>query len=153
MDRLLKLDPTILGMISAFGAALAYGGSQVVGKKVVTEIAPPLVASLFALMFGALVLAVIFHRDIPQDIKAPRKGFLFISLAGMASSGGVLFMFTALSHAPVVVVSPVASVTPLFSLLFTHIFLQRLERVTLRIIAGTLLVVLGVAVVTLGNGY
>ena len=151
LSRLVKLDPALLGMASAFGAAMAYGGSQVVGRKVVTEFAPPLVASLFALFFGALVLAILVHRDVPQDIKAPRNSFLFIGLAGVASSAGVLFMFTALSLAPVVVVSPVASVTPLFALVFTHLFLQRLERVTLRIVIGTLLVVFGVALVTIGN--
>ena len=146
-----KLEPTALGLLLALGAAMAYGGGTVVGRKVVTDFAPPLVASLFALLFGALILAALIHRDIPQDRKAPRRAFLLIGLAGLCSSAGVALLFTALSLEPVVVISPVISLNPIFALLFTHLFLQQLERVTLRIIAGTVLVVLGVILVTIGT--
>ncbi len=146
-----KLSPVALGILAAFGAALAYGSGQVVARMVVTTLAPPLVTSFFALLFGSMVLAVVIRRDVPQDLKAPRRTFLYITLAGLNSSTAVVLMFTALSLEPVVVVSPVASLTPLFALVFTHLFLQRLERVTLRIVAGTLLVVAGIALVILGS--
>jgi drug/metabolite transporter (DMT)-like permease len=147
----MKLSPSTVGILAAFGAALAYGSGQVVARQVVTNVASPLVTSFFALLFGSLVLAVVVRRDVPQDMKAPRRTFLYVTLAGLASSTAVVLMFTALSLAPVVVVSPVASLTPLFALVFTHLFLQRLERVTLRIVVGTLLVVAGIVLVVVGS--
>lgn len=146
-----KLSPATLGILAAFGAALAYGSGQVVARMVVTKLAPPLVASFFALLFGSMVLAVVVRRDVPQDMKAPRRTFLYVTLAGLSSSTAVVLMFTALSLAPVAAVSPVASLTPLFALLFTHLFLQRLERITLRVVAGTLLVVVGVVLVVVAS--
>ncbi len=146
-----KLSPVTLGILAAFGAAMAYGGGQVVARQVVTNVASPLVASLFALLFGSAVLAVAIHRDVPKDLKAPRRTFLYVALAGLCSSTAVVLMFTALSMAPVAAVSPVGSLTPLFALLFTHLFLQRMERVTLRVVAGTLLVVLGVVLVVVAS--
>ncbi|MSQ40803.1 MAG: hypothetical protein EXR55_03910 [Dehalococcoidia bacterium] len=148
---LLRLSPGALGILAAFGAALAYAGAQVVGRQVVTGMASPVVVSFFALLFGAAILGVLIGRGVSQDLKAPRKTFLYISLAGVSSSVAVVLMYMALSREPVVVVSPVASLTPLFVLVFTHFFLQRLERLTLRIVAGTLLVVVGVVLVILGS--
>ncbi len=44
--------------------------------------------------------------------------------------------------------APLVGISPLVSILLTHLFLQRLERVTWRTVLGALLVVIGV---TLGN--
>ena len=141
-----------LGYAAAMGAAMAYGASQTVGRHVATEIAPPLVATAFALLFGFGYISLMFHRHIPHDLRtSPRRGFLLFGLSGIASSTGVTFLFFALSNAPVVVVSPVAAVNPLITLALAHIFLQRLERITKRTILGTLLVVLGIVIVTLSR--
>ena len=51
----------------------------------------------------------------------------------------------ALARAPGVVVSPIAALYPLGAMLFTHLFLKRLERVTFRIVCGASLIVLGVS--------
>ncbi len=141
-----------LGYGFAMGAALSYGASQTVGKHVTTEHAPPLVGTAFALLFGLAYVSVMFHRHIPTDVKTSRRqGFLFFGLSGIASSLGVTMLYFALSKAPVVVVSPVVAINPLITLTLAHIFLQRLERITKRTILGTLLVVLGVVIITLSR--
>ena len=58
-------------------------------------------------------------------------------------------MFVALENADVVVVSPVSSTNPLFTLLFAAILLRDLERFNIRILMGSMLVVLGVVVISL----
>ena len=141
-----------LGYGFAMGAALSYGASQTVGKHVTTEYAPPLVGTAFALLFGLAYVSVMFHRHIPTDLKSsPRKGFLWFGLSGIASASGVTFLYFALSKAPVVVVSPVVAINPLITLTLAHLLLQRLERITKRTMLGTLLVVLGVVIITLSR--
>ena len=131
---------------------MAYGASQIVGKHVTTEYAQPLVATAFALLFGFVYISFMFHRHIPHDLRtSSRRGFLWFGLSGIASASGVTFLFFALSNAPVVVVSPVAAISPLITITLVHIFLQRFERITKMTILGTLLVVLGVIIITLSR--
>ena len=144
----LKTNTVALGVVVAFFAAASYGGSQVVGRKVVTELAPPLVAALFALFFGAVILGMIATPKIFQIPKSPRKSIMFICLSGIFASGGITLLYSALGVAPVVVVSPVASLTPLFALLFARLFLERLEKVTRQTVLGTLLVLIGIIIIS-----
>ena len=60
----------------------------------------------------------------------------------------MLLSFEALSRGQVVVVSPVLATNPLFTLLLAMVLLRGLEQITLRVIAGTCLVVLGIVVLT-----
>jgi drug/metabolite transporter (DMT)-like permease len=51
----------------------------------------------------------------------------------------------------VVVISPIVSSSPLVTLFLAHVFLTRLERVTKRLLFGTLLTVGGVVLVVIGH--
>ena len=147
----LKTNTALLGVVVAFFAAASYGGSQVVGRKVVTELAPRLVAALFALFFGALILGMIAAPKVAKIPKSPRKSIMFICLSGVFASGGIALLYSALGVAPGGVVSPVASLTPLFALLFTRLFLEKLERVTRQIVLGTLLVLAGIIIISIAT--
>jgi drug/metabolite transporter (DMT)-like permease len=50
-----------------------------------------------------------------------------------------------------VLVAPIVGTSPLFAIAMTHLFLQRLERVTWRTALGASLVAAGVALVTFGG--
>ncbi len=143
--------PVVMGMISSGLAAVCYGSSQFLARKLVTEQAPPFVVATYALLAGMVVLSVVTHRGIIKDRRAPRRAFLMMALAGLATTAGVTFNLLALSRAPVVIVAPVSSITPLVSLALAHIFLQRLERVTPRIWLGAALVMAGVATIAVGS--
>jgi drug/metabolite transporter (DMT)-like permease len=60
-------------------------------------------------------------------------------------------MYFALNSAPLVVVSPVFAINPLVTLILASIFLKRLERITKRMVFGTLLVILGIVVITISR--
>jgi drug/metabolite transporter (DMT)-like permease len=143
--------PVVMGMISSGLAAVCYGSSQFLARKLVTEEAPPFVVATYALLTGMVILGVVTHRGIIKDRRAPRRAFLMMVLAGLATTAGVTFNLLALSRAPVVIVAPVSSITPLVSLALAHIFLQRLERVTPRIWLGAALVVAGVGIIAVGS--
>jgi drug/metabolite transporter (DMT)-like permease len=69
--------------------------------------------------------------------------------AGVANSAFLLSYYAALSVAPVVLVQPVLQTSPLFVIVLSVIFLQRLERVTPRIVLAAAVVALGAAVVSI----
>ena len=143
----------VLGYLAAVGSALSYAFGTLAGRKIVTDYAPPMVGVAFAMMFGTVVMAVLFHRHALRDLAvAPKRAWMHLMLAGLSSAWGASFLFLALSKAPVVLVAPLAGASPLVAVLLTHMFLQRLETVTWPTVAGALLVVAGVALIAVGRG-
>ena len=94
---------------------------------------------------------MVFHRSVIQDLRVPNPRLVWFGLSGLASAWGVTFLFFGMSHAPVVVVAPMAAANPLITLLLARFLLQNLESITPRVILGVLLVVLGVCLVAFGN--
>lgn len=145
------LDRThIIGYLLATAASISYGASLVLAKQVVEEV-PALVGASIGMVFGMLVLGAISAKDMKRDIGAPRRAFVWAGLSGLAAGGGIALMFLAMSKAPVVVVAPMIAVNPLTAILFGQIFIRNIERLTPRILAGALLVVVGVIIISLGR--
>ena len=142
----------LFGYAAAIGAAACYGTLAVLGRKIATDIAPPLVANSFSMILGTLVLTLIFQSHIRRDFKVrpEKRGWLFVALAGCASTWGVTCWFLALGEAPAILVAPLAAVHPLFTVLLALVFLRGVERVTARTILGTLMVIGGVILITFG---
>ena len=140
----------LLGYAASLGAALCYGAGQVVARHIVTNVASPLVLAAYSFLFGSLFLYPLARQDISKALESPRRTLWLLIGAGLASTWGVIFVTLALSRAPVVVVAPIVSISPLLTVLLTHLFLRRVERVTPRVVGGTLLVVGGVTLVILG---
>lgn len=138
----------LIGILFALGAAVAYGASQVLTRRSVHDLAPPLVGTLIALAWGTLGFAVLSVRAVGQGVGDFRRGALFFAAGGIFSASGVILLFQALSRGEVVVVSPVAATNPLFTLLFASLLLRGVERITRRIVLGALLVVAGVVVLS-----
>ena len=136
------------GWVCAFTAALSYGASNVLTRQSVDELAP-LVGSMVALFAGTFGLLAISARNLGSyGTSDPRRGLLFFALAGIFSTVGLVFLFLALDRAAVVVVTPVSSTSPLFTLIFAALLLRGVERLTARVVLGAALVVAGVIVLT-----
>ncbi len=142
---------TFIGITFGIVAALAYGLSSVLIKRSLADLAPPLVGAAVALLSGTLVLLVIGARDLRTNLVQNRKGVGFLLLAGISASLGVVSSYFALSLAPVVTVSPLQSTSPFFVMLVSYLFLRRLERITPRLILGSILVVFGAILITIGR--
>ena len=143
----------VLGYAAALGAAASYGVLSVIGRKLVTDYASPVVVTSMSMVLGSMIMGAMFHRHVATDaVGAPKRAWLWVVLAGIASTWGVGFWYFALSRAPVVLVAPVAGTHPLVSIVATHLFLQRLEQVTWRTVAGAVLIVIGVAFIAIGRG-
>ena len=142
----------LIGSGLALVAAALYGASSVVAKKAMGDYdIPPVVFTSFSLFFGTMMLFALAQRDIGSNLAVPRRYFGFIMAAGVSSGSAVTFLALALNRAPVAVITPVLSLSPLVTLILVHLFLQRLERVTVRVVLGTVIALTGVILVIVGG--
>jgi drug/metabolite transporter (DMT)-like permease len=152
LDAATQRRRVLAGYMAALVAAVGYGAGSVIIRTVVTDHIEPMVAAAYSLLLGTAVMVLIFPRQTARDLLvANRSAWTYMGLSGLASAWGLSFMFLALKEAPVVIVSPLIGVQPLVAILLTHLFLQRLERVTPRTVMGAALVVAGVVLVTIGR--
>ncbi len=99
-----------------------------------------------AFLFAALVLRVQGGRRV---IKLSSSSFSWFFAAGLASTAGMLSNFYALSFGRLVIVEPLVSTNPVFSVLLAAIFLRDVEAVTPRVVAGALCTVAGTVLVVM----
>jgi len=142
---------TITGIAFGAVAAMAYGVSSVLIRRGTTMMTPPLVGAAIAMLAGMLTLLLFKAREMKPILTQNRKASGFMILSGIAAGLGVLSSFFALSQAPVVIVSPIQSTSPLFALAWSALFLKGLEKITPRLILGSILVVLGIVLITLNQ--
>lgn len=71
--------------------------------------------------------------------------------AGVVGSIAMVCYYAALNRAPVVIVVPIIQSSPLFVAVISYGFLQRLERVTPRLVASAMVVVVGAILVSLAS--
>jgi uncharacterized membrane protein len=68
--------------------------------------------------------------------------------AGIAENTSVFLTVVALGLGTVSVVTPLTATAPIFVLFLSLAFLRGIERLTVRVVAGTVLIVLGVYLIT-----
>ena len=142
----------LLGYGASLSAAFAYGAAALVARKIVTDYSAPMVGTAFSMAFGTMIVAAMFHRQIAPDLGGmSKRAWLIVALTGGAALWGVSFWFLAMNEAPVVLVAPLTGIHPLVAIVLTHIFLQRLERVTWRTALGALILVVGVILIAVGR--
>jgi uncharacterized membrane protein len=129
-------------------SALAFGAVAIL-RKLGLGGAGPLVG--FAVnVTTALVAVTAFlvatgHRR-RAHCGAQSLGYLVV--AGVAENAGVLLNVVALGAGAVTVVTPLVGTMPLFVLALSALFLRDVERLGTRLVAGTLLIVFGVYLIT-----
>jgi transporter family protein len=129
-------------------SATCFGIVQIIRKMGLADMGPVLGTSInltaAAIAFSALMLAS-GHRGIYVCRGRPLIHFI---LAGLTENAGVFLTIVALTLGAVSVVIPLTATTPIFVLILSHFFLRGLEVITARVVLGTVLIVLGVCVIT-----
>lgn len=140
-----------IGILCALAGATAYGTAHNIARYMVTEAVSAPVAASYTLFFGMVILAAISLPRLGKLVETPRAAVLTMATSGVMSSLAILFMYTALSKAPVTLASPLVALYPLIAMVLAHFFLQRLERITTGMIIGALMVAIGVTFVIVGR--
>ena len=79
------------------------------------------------------------------------KSMSFIGVSGLSTTASIVSQLFAVQRADVVIVAPLLATFPLWTLLLAHIFIARMEQITLRLVIGTIVTVAGVIAVALGG--
>ena len=136
-----------LALLFATGAAVVRGLNHTIGKWGLEYLPNAVMAGFvsFAVSFtGSLIVFKVRHGNLPQRI--PLRGLLYFAGAGITIAGAIACMYGALSLGTVVVVSPLVNTYPIFTLLMSTVLGD--ERISLRILLGVAVVVLGVVVIS-----
>lgn len=81
-------------------------------------------------------------------IRCRRRNLAYFAAAGLAENTSVFLTVVALGLGTVSVVTPLTATAPIFVLFLSLAFLRGIEHLPLRVVVGTLLIVLGVYLIT-----
>lgn len=132
-------------------AAFLYGIEPIFAKVGLATGTSPFVG----LGVKTLTATVAFYGYLRYRGVLPEYGVLksanvrWYVAAGLANSAFLLSYYAALAVAPVVLVQPVLQTSPLFVILISYVFLQRLERVTWKLVVAATVVALGAGLVAI----
>lgn len=134
-----------LPLLSAFVA----GSTQVIRKIGLARIALPILGA--AVTTGTSLVAVTLSLLVSRKwsmVQFNRASLGYFVLAGCAVTLGVASVYMSLYLSDVVIVAPLASLSPLYSLALSALFLREVEVITLRRAAAAVLIVAGVVLIT-----
>ncbi|MEE9257613.1 MAG: DMT family transporter [bacterium] len=120
-------------------------------RKVGLNAIPSAVFGVTVTYASSLVFLFLFRRLIPPGHRPDLrwgKVWYFYGACGFCNTVTILLRFAATRYGDLTIVVPLFSMSSLFALLVSWLFLRDLERVTRTMVAGTLLVVLGGALIT-----
>jgi len=100
--------------------------------------------SLFIYLF---LLA--FSSDFRGSTEISKRTLQLFWKGGLCWCLGQLCSFYALRYGDVSIVAPILNIDPLFVLLFAHLFLKKLEKVSSLLLIGTVTVVIGISLITI----
>ena len=140
-----------LGFITIMASSLVYSIAQVLARGLLSGEVSSIAGSLITLGSGSLVLLVATTKDFKANYNVPKNDLLWIFIAGVLASNGAMLSFLSLERAPVVLVSPIIGITPLITLVLAAMFLREREKLTLKVVLGSLVVVAGVTLVVLAK--
>lgn len=129
-------------------AALAFGISSNLRKAGLTAVSRPLLGAAVTLGTAFVVLLLIVQlRGGRQALKWNVQSSRWMLAGALVNTAALLSFFAALNVGQVVRVEPLVACNPLFSILWTGIFLRGIERLSGQIVAGALVTVAGTLLV------
>ncbi len=134
-----------LPLLSAFVA----GSTQVIRKIGLAQITLPILGA--AVTTGTSFLAVAVSLSVTRKWSAVtfnRHSLGYFLLAGCAVTLGVASVYMSLYLSDVVIVAPLTSLSPLYSLVLSAVFLREVEVITTRRVVAAGLIVLGAVLIT-----
>lgn len=130
-------------LIFPIGAAAIRGANHNIGKFGLELLPSPYFASLVSFTISFLGSVLIYRFRVGSlPYRLPLRGLMWSGFAGTSIAVGVLSMYSALNCGRVIVVSPIISAFPFFTLLISLFFRQ--ELFSFRVLAGVVFVVGGV---------
>ncbi|MCW4016712.1 MAG: DMT family transporter [Candidatus Bathyarchaeota archaeon] len=138
------------GLIIPILGSLAIAFSQIVRKESLNIYNQPLlgvaVGYTTALIVYLIVLKFSSHK---RATKFSRQDIKMFWKPGIGIATGWLLSFIALSQEMVSIVAPILQTELLFILLFTYIFLRKIEKISFKLVANAILIITGVILISI----
>jgi uncharacterized membrane protein len=146
----MKLAGSAVYLWFPIAASVLAGASQVVRKFGMAAVPHPFLAAAVTATSSLIIsVLVMWYVEKTQETwKMNRQCVWWFLAAGITVSFAMTSIYHALDLGKVSVVIPLSSTAPLFSLILTALFLRDVERVTLRIVVSTLLIISGVILIS-----
>lgn len=138
-----------LAVLFPIGAGLAFGGADITTKEAMTLFPHPAAGAAIAIFASCVVWGALL--GLSPGLRAQTTfgpGKRWFVLHGALAALAIMCSYAALERGDVSVVSPIIASQPCWVLLLSALFLRRIETVTPRAIAGSLLVVAGAVLVS-----
>jgi uncharacterized membrane protein len=135
-------------LVYPFLAAWCFGMVQVVRKMGLSETGPLFDAALNITAAMVAATAFVIASGNRRALVCDRASLLYFVGAGATENFSVLLVIVALGLGDVSVVSPLSATAPLFVLLLAFLFPSGVKRLGWRVAIGTVLIVLGVILLT-----
>jgi drug/metabolite transporter, DME family len=144
-----KSNWRLFDILLPLGAALVSAISQSLRKQGLNILPDPFVAAATVTSVTlTLFMIFLFVTKRTGKLRMGRQSFLFFFIAALVALLAQISNFIALSRADVSVIIPLLNTTPLFTVLFSSLFLRGMETITPRIILGATLMVAGIITIT-----
>lgn len=142
-------DWKLFDIIFPLGAAFTGAVSQNLRKAGLLIFPDPYVGAAIATTTSLVIFAVsLLAVGRIRLVRLQRESLPFFGSAAFVSAAAQIMNFAALGMGEVSAMVPLLDTTPLFTVLFSAIFLRDLEKVTTKIVLGVLLMVSGVIVIS-----
>ena len=140
----------VSGYIAGILTAMIFGLTPVLISFGLSIYDYYLAAVFISYASGALIYTLTANspKIIREMIKTPRTILILYIISSIFGAGAQIFRFAALSFAPVVLIAPILSTNPIFTVLMTRFVAKDVEVFTPRTMIGMVLVVIGSALVT-----
>jgi drug/metabolite transporter (DMT)-like permease len=137
-------------LLFPLSAAFLFAARDNVVRFGVQKIADPIVGAAVAALTSFVTMTLIYliweeKKPLPPTA---RRGFTIFAAAGFMNFLSYGFAYTALSMERVSIISPLVNGSSLFVLPLSALFLRDVEAITTRKIAATLLIILGVFLIS-----
>lgn len=146
-----KLDSR--GLLFSLSAAIFVGLSVVVIRAATLTSSLPIDGALISYLTAAVfyfILNLVRQKKLRSVVGGKRMSML--AVAGSASGLAQSARYVALLVAPIVLVAPIITANPLFTMILSFLTMRGKESFTLRLIAGVVLIIIGVTVISYSLG-
>jgi drug/metabolite transporter (DMT)-like permease len=145
-----RVDANLAALAIPFTAALFYGVEPIFAKVGFAE-GTPVVVGLAIKTVAALVgyLVYAFARgSVPNPLQFEPSLRRWYVVAGLLNTAFLVLYYMALEVAPVSIVVPIVTTSPVLVVVFSWAFLPRLERISWRLGAAAFIVAVGAVLTT-----
>ena len=138
------------GLIVPVFGALTLASSQIVRKESLNIINQPLLGTAIGYSTSLIVYLSVMKLFKGEKISNfSRQDFQMFWKPGIGIALGWLLSFFALSQGLVSIIVPILQVELLFILLFSYIFLRKLEKISIKLVSSAILIITGVVLLSI----